>query len=143
MLVTWVSMSIRSIAQPQVAYGLSQSNLDMINTQVTSTRFLNFFNHRVLLKGLTPNTTYCKINRNCQIVVTFVRSVYKVGSQDSGFSPTFHFHTLQSDEPNWSPTLAIYGDLGLKNAQSLPLLTEQVGQRMYDTVYHIGKYVHY
>ena len=47
--------------------------------------------------------------------------VYHVGS-DLGWSEMFWFKTFPDKDPNWVPTLAIYGDMGNDNAQSLTRL---------------------
>lgn len=43
-----------------------------------------------------------------------------------------------SVEPNWAPRFAVYGDLGLENAQSMPRLLDDVSKGMYDAVLHVG-----
>lgn len=40
---------------------------------------------------------------------------------------------------DWSPSLAVYGDLGSSNAQSLPRLTLDAAAGMYDAIIHVGK----
>ena len=45
--------------------------------------------------------------------------VYHCGS-DQGWSDLFWFRTYDSFGPNWSPSVALFGDMGNANAQSLP-----------------------
>lgn len=62
---------------------------------------------------------------------------YRVGSALSVWSKTHSFKTLPAGN-NWLPRLAIYGDLGFQNEESLPYLSKEVEKDMYDTVFHIG-----
>ena len=62
---------------------------------------------------------------------------YKVGNHKEGYSEVFHFKSLPSGN-DWKPSLAIYGDMGIKNEQSLPLLKEDVKKDLYDAIFHIG-----
>ena len=63
--------------------------------------------------------------------------VYRCGSAD-GWSPLFFFKALQ-DGVDWSPRLAIYGDMGNENAQSLGRLQVEAQDGCYDAILHIGK----
>ena len=40
---------------------------------------------------------------------------------------------------NWSPRLAIYGDMGSVNARSLPTLSNETDAGHFDAILHIGK----
>ena len=40
---------------------------------------------------------------------------------------------------SWSPRLAIYGDMGSANAQSLPILTSEADAGHFDAILHVGK----
>lgn len=63
--------------------------------------------------------------------------VYRCGSAQ-GWSRRFRFRALQSG-PNWSPRLAVFGDMGADNPQSLPRLRRETQQGMYDVVLHVGE----
>lgn len=39
----------------------------------------------------------------------------------------------------WSPRLAVYGDLGNDNPQSLGRLQEETQKGMYDAILHVGE----
>lgn len=80
--------------------------------------------HRVKLKDLSSNTKY----------------VYHVGS-DLGWSPLFNFKTPPSGE-DWTVRLAIYGDMGNENAQSLARLQEESQQGLYDAILHVGDFAY-
>lgn len=82
------------------------------------------FIHRVKLKGLMPGRKYW----------------YHCGS-DLGWSSVYYF-TTPSDESTWSPHLAIYGDLGSVNAQSLARLQEEVQAGVYDAILHVGDFAY-
>ena len=64
---------------------------------------------------------------------------YRVGSVEYPllWSSIFLFRTRPLDEANWTPRLAVYGDLGVDNGVSIPYLVEQVASRAkYDLVIH-------
>lgn len=48
--------------------------------------------------------------------------------------------TAKRTDPNWSPSIVMYGDFGNENAQSLPRLQRDVIKGMYDMVLHVGTY---
>ncbi|KAB0800087.1 hypothetical protein PPYR_07967 [Photinus pyralis] len=80
--------------------------------------------HRVILPSLTPNSVY----------------VYHCGSR-LGWSAQFWFKSaLQTDD--WQPSLAIFGDMGNENAQSLARLQEETQRGMYDTILHVGDFAY-
>ncbi|CAH1174174.1 unnamed protein product [Phaedon cochleariae] len=80
--------------------------------------------HRVTLKNLTPDSRY----------------VYHCGS-DQGWSNLFYFKTAP-DRADWQPHLAIYGDMGNENAQSLVRLQEETQRGMYDAILHVGDFAY-
>ena len=80
--------------------------------------------HRVVLKDLTPSSKYD----------------YHCGSS-LGWSPEFFFWTTPTDS-NWSPSLAIFGDMGNENAQSLARLQEDTLRHMYDAIIHVGDFAY-
>jgi hypothetical protein len=43
---------------------------------------------------------------------------------------------------NWSPSFAIFGDMGNLNAQSLPRLQEETMLGMYDAILHVGDFAY-
>ena len=47
--------------------------------------------------------------------------------------------TTLNDGTNWSPRLAIYGDMGSTNAQSLIRLSNETDAGHIDAILHIGK----
>ncbi|KAB0791705.1 hypothetical protein PPYR_03505 [Photinus pyralis] len=80
--------------------------------------------HSVTLKNLRPSTVY----------------VYHVGSR-FGWSNEFLFRTPPVVE-RWQPSLAIFGDMGLENAQSLARLEEDTHRGMYDAILHVGDFAY-
>ncbi|XP_034670899.1 acid phosphatase type 7 isoform X3 [Drosophila subobscura] len=80
--------------------------------------------HRVTLTKLEPNSTYR----------------YHCGSQ-LGWSATYWFRT-QFSHSDWSPSLAIYGDMGVVNAASLPALQRETQRGLYDAVIHVGDFAY-
>lgn len=77
-----------------------------------------------MLRGLKPQTRY----------------VYHCGSS-LGWSGEFWFRTppLISE---WSPTVAIFGDMGNENAQSLAYLQEESQRSVYDAIIHVGDFAY-
>uniref|UniRef100_A0A6M2DZ18 Purple acid phosphatase n=1 Tax=Xenopsylla cheopis TaxID=163159 RepID=A0A6M2DZ18_XENCH len=80
--------------------------------------------HRVVLTELSPNSKY----------------VYHCGS-NAGWSAEFWFKT-RPDDPDWRPRLAIFGDMGNENAQSLSRLQEETQKGMYDAILHVGDFAY-
>ncbi|XP_005101479.2 acid phosphatase type 7 [Aplysia californica] len=74
----------------------------------------------VLLDDLVPGQTY----------------TYIVGNEYE-FSDEHMFRAMRAGQ-NWSPRLAIYGDMGNVNARSLPRLEADAFAGMYDAVLHVG-----
>ncbi|XP_022082974.1 acid phosphatase type 7-like [Acanthaster planci] len=124
-IVTW---STFNDAPSVVQFGMVQPSN---NATGSSTKFVDGgslhraqFIHRVTLTGLEPGIKY----------------VYRCGSEE-GWSPLFFFTALR-DGSNWSPRLALYGDMGNVNAQSLGRL--QVGAQggQYDAILHVGDFAY-
>lgn len=46
------------------------------------------------------------------------------------------------DGNDWSPKLAIYGDMGVKNDVSLPYLIEDAQKALYDAFIHVGDFAY-
>ncbi|CAG9864506.1 unnamed protein product [Phyllotreta striolata] len=80
--------------------------------------------HKVVLKNLTPASKY----------------QYHCGS-DLGWSNLFYFKTAP-DSPNWQPHLAVYGDMGNENPQSLVRLQEETQRGLYDAILHVGDFAY-
>ncbi|XP_055842591.1 acid phosphatase type 7-like [Episyrphus balteatus] len=80
--------------------------------------------HKVKLSGLESLTKYA----------------YTCGST-LGWSAIFWF-TPPSKKADWSPRLAIFGDLGNENAQSLSRLQADTQEGMYDAVIHVGDFAY-
>ena len=63
---------------------------------------------------------------------------YHCGGYD-GWSELFTFNALKSGE-NWSPRIALYGDLGSVNAKSISYLQEEAQEGKYDAFLHVGEF---
>ena len=46
--------------------------------------------------------------------------------------------TTLNSGTNWSPRLAIYGDMGSTNARSLPKLMSETDAGNFDAILHVG-----
>lgn len=45
---------------------------------------------------------------------------------------------MPSQDPNWSPIVAVYGDLGLENGRSFPYLQAEAQLHVINAVLHAG-----
>ena len=103
MVVTWSTMhdAGESIVEYGIngfaltAYGSSDLFVDSGNEKHSQ------YIHNVVLKNLQPKMKY----------------IYHVGGK-LGWSPEFFFTTFQNGT-KWSPRIAMFGDMGNENAQSL------------------------
>lgn len=80
--------------------------------------------HKVILKDLEPNSKY----------------IYHCGSAQ-GWSSIFFFKTFPEGN-NWQPKIALYGDMGNENIQSLPRLQEETQRGLYDAIIHVGDFAY-
>ena len=63
---------------------------------------------------------------------------YRCGGLD-GWSALYAFKALKSGV-DWSPRMAVFGDLGSVNAKSISYLQEETQQGKYDAFLHIGTF---
>lgn len=126
MVVTWSTMddAIESI----VEYG--PDGLTMTATG-SSTKFVDGgagahsqFIHKTTLPNLLPGTRY----------------VYHCGGK-FGWSAEFWFTTLSNDTRK-PVQVAIFGDMGNENAQSMAMLQEDTQRDMYDLIVHVGDFAY-
>lgn len=66
---------------------------------------------------------------------------YHVGS-DLGWSAMYWFVTPPENLSEWAPSIAIYGDMGNVNAQSLPRLQTETQAGTYDAIIHVGDFAY-
>ncbi|KAH9527597.1 Acid phosphatase type 7 [Dermatophagoides farinae] len=122
MYVTWLTHEQPS-GPPVVEYGI-QSGKYELKKHGNMTKFTTAYSryiYRVALEDLKPNTTY----------------YYRCGFEQE-LSNEFNFRTRPQDQENWSPRIAVYGDMGLVNGQSFPFLKQQVSKNAYDAIFHVG-----
>lgn len=126
MVVTWSTMD--ATAESIIEYGIDDYTMLSYGN---ATKFVDGgagkhtqYIHRVTLAGLEPETRY----------------IYHCGSS-CGWSSEFWFHTLPLGS-NWSPSIAIFGDMGNENAQSLTYLQEEAQRKMYDAIIHVGDFAY-
>lgn len=80
--------------------------------------------HKVVLTDLQPSTQY----------------VYHCGGR-LGWSAEYWFRTSANDSA--APIqVAIYGDMGNDNAQSMAMLQEDTQRHMYDAIVHVGDFAY-
>ncbi|XP_042902962.1 acid phosphatase type 7 [Parasteatoda tepidariorum] len=123
-IVTWVTFDPTNIST--VEYGPLPNVTNKVKFGTVS-KFVDggykkrvLWIHKVVLDDLVPGSEY----------------VYYCGSTD-GWSTMYEFTALKNGT-DWSPTLVVYGDLGSKNARSLPQVQEEVQRGLYDAVLHVG-----
>ncbi|XP_044523339.1 acid phosphatase type 7 [Gracilinanus agilis] len=128
MTVTWTTWVP---AASEVQFGMQLGGTLPLRAQGTSSLFVDggilrrkLYMHRVTLRGLLPGAHYA----------------YRCGSAQ-GWSRRFRFRALQPG-PNWSPRLAIFGDMGAENPQALPRLRRETQQGLYDVVLHVGDFAY-
>lgn len=66
---------------------------------------------------------------------------YHVGSE-LGWSAIYWFLTPPENLNGWAPSIAIYGDMGNINAQSLPRLQAETQAGIYDAIIHVGDFAY-
>lgn len=124
--VTWSTVDD---TESIVEYGINGFELTATGGQ--STKFIDGgkkqntqYIHKVTLPNLRPNTKY----------------IYHCGGS-YGWSPEFWFIT--SSNSSSSPiNVAIFGDMGNENAQSLARLQEDTQKNMYDAIVHVGDFAY-
>ncbi len=126
-VVTW--STTRPTKTSVVKYTINYSRF--YNSTGTQTKFVDGgvsrrtqYIHRVTLDNLRFNTTH----------------YYQCGDYYGGWSDQFHFTTVPLG--NWSPTLAVYGDLGETNSRSLPILQELAQNGELDAILHVGDFAY-
>lgn len=128
MMVTWVTLA-------QTEYSVVQYNkagLSLtLQTSGTVTKFTDggsahrvLWMHRVKLTGLMPGQVYD----------------YHCGGME-GWSALYEFKALQSGV-DWSPRMAVFGDMGSVNAKSISFLQEETQQGLYDAFLHVGDFAY-
>ena len=65
---------------------------------------------------------------------------YHCGS-DQGWSDLFYFTARRADV-DWSPWIALFGDMGSENGQSIPRLQQEVAKHTVDMILHIGDFAY-
>lgn len=85
-----------------------------------STQFI----HTVLVNNVEPNSFL----------------IYSVGSGE-GWSPEYRLKTPQIGS-TWSPTIALFGDMGNENAVSLPYLQKGALENRFDMAIHVGDFAY-
>lgn len=123
-VVTWVTLD--KTKESAVKYGVSTR---VAKASGYASSFVDggpkkrsMYIHRVVIRGLTHGVTYR----------------YRCGSAE-GWSPEFTFKVARVGD---ALTLAVYGDLGTVNAQSLPTLRSETQGGQLDAVLHLGDFAY-
>ncbi|XP_073248091.1 acid phosphatase type 7-like [Porites lutea] len=128
MMVTWVTLTLTNYSI--VEYNKGGFPLTLHATGAV-TKFTDggsqhrvLYMHRVKLTGLAYDQVYD----------------YHCGGWD-GWSAVFSFKTFKSGV-DWSPRLAVFGDLGSVNAKSLSYLQEETQMGHFDGILHVGDFAY-
>lgn len=126
MVITWLTPS--ETPSSVVKFGTSDMNTVVEGTFQKFTdgglEHRTMWIHRVVLKNLTPHTTY----------------LYHCGSP-LGWSEIFYFTTWKNGT-DWPVRVVMFGDMGAVNPQSLPELQEETQLGFYDAVIHVGDFAY-
>ena len=126
MVVTWSTM--QDSGESTVEYGIDSFTLTAYGSAeffVDSGNEKHFqYIHKVVLQNLQPDSKY----------------IYHVGGK-LGWSPEFFFKTFPNGT-QWSPRIAMFGDMGNENAQSLGRLQEETQRGLYDAIIHVGDFAY-
>ncbi|KAK2561166.1 Acid phosphatase type 7 [Acropora cervicornis] len=127
-IVTWVTLSSTKfsiVEYNKVGFPLTMRAFGSITKFVDGgTEHRVLFMHRVKLTGLIADQVY----------------EYHCGGLD-GWSAIFSFKTFKPGV-NWSPRLAVFGDLGSVNAKSLSYLQEETQSGHFDAILHVGDFAY-
>ncbi|XP_014669644.1 PREDICTED: iron/zinc purple acid phosphatase-like protein [Priapulus caudatus] len=127
-MVTWTTFNATS--STVVEYGRSERALNH-SQKGSLTLFVDGgeeyrkeYIHRTLLSRLKPDSTY----------------YYRCGGPEA-WSRVFHFRTIKTGT-EWRPRVAIFGDMGYHNAESLPHLRKEVMAGDFHAMCHIGDFAY-
>ncbi|XP_053406613.1 acid phosphatase type 7-like [Mercenaria mercenaria] len=128
MVVTWSTMNATQTTVAMIGPSISKKP-PSVAVKGSSSKFVDpgtlhhtQFIHTVSFSGLKPGAAY----------------VYKVGTTvENVWSEVFTFRAMQEGS-DWSPHIALYGDFGFSNHQSLQRLMIDNNKGMYDAVFHVG-----
>ncbi|XP_071535024.1 acid phosphatase type 7 isoform X2 [Panulirus ornatus] len=126
MVITWTTPSETSLSV--VEFGRESLNDSAHGIALSFTdggsEHRKMWIHRVTLKDLLPDTRY----------------FYHCGSP-LGWSEVFVFKTWKNGT-DWPVSVAMYGDMGAVNAQSLSRLQKETQNGMYHAVIHVGDFAY-
>lgn len=124
MIVTWVTLN--EVNDSVVEYGqmdsLEQRTTGYVSVfQDSGSEKRREYIHRVVLRELMPGQRY----------------FYHCGSDEFGWSPLFWFTAMRNDS-DFVVRMAVYGDMGKDNAQSMARLQEETQLGHFDLILHVG-----
>ncbi|CAF2391579.1 unnamed protein product [Rotaria sp. Silwood2] len=124
MIVTWVTLnevndSIVEYGQDEMFDQRATGSVSIFQDSGTERR--REYIHRVVLRNLMPGHKY----------------FYHCGSDEYGWSPVFWFTAMRNDS-DFVVRMAVYGDMGKDNAQSMGRLQEETQLGHFDLILHVG-----
>ncbi|XP_048586394.1 acid phosphatase type 7 isoform X2 [Nematostella vectensis] len=128
MMVTWATMARTN--NSFVEFGLrgqplgSKVDAEVSKFRTCGVKKRTIWIHRAKLEGLVPSEGYD----------------YRCGG-DHGWSAIYTFNASNAGS-DWSPSFAVYGDLGVGNPMALAKLQREVQSGHYDAILHIGDFAY-
>ena len=147
MIVTWVTLN--EVNDSVVEYGqvtlLDKRTTGSVSVfQDDGAEQRREYIHRVVLRNLIPGQKYCMYLKEkkefffSNSFLCLLVEVYHCGSDTYGWSPLFWFTAMRNDS-EFAVRMAVYGDMGKDNAQSMTRLQEETQQGHFDLILHVGK----
>eukprot|EP01116_Phalansterium_solitarium_P013017 TRINITY_DN2984_c0_g3_i1.p1 TRINITY_DN2984_c0_g3~~TRINITY_DN2984_c0_g3_i1.p1 ORF type:complete len:415 (+),score=146.40 TRINITY_DN2984_c0_g3_i1:1586-2830(+) len=125
MVVSWATQQDPN-GTATVQYGQSSSAL---SESMTGESF-------PFVDGGSENRTIYIFNVKLVGLAAATRYFYRVGDGAKTWSDVYNFTTLPSGQP--TVEMAVFGDMGVENAQSMPLLLKEAAAGAYDVILHVG-----
>ncbi|RWS17160.1 Iron/zinc purple acid phosphatase-like protein [Dinothrombium tinctorium] len=124
MVITWSTLCPSRIAYVRYGTGFLSEVVKGHSTEFIDggEQKRKIYIHRVFLTELIEETKY----------------YYKCFNEENE-SKQYSFTTLKNGS-DWSPRIAVIGDLGLHNAKSAPLLMKLVSENKFDILFHNGDF---
>lgn len=144
--ITW--STLKRVSRPSVEYRVlpikEKKALFLVNNQVNITEWISednnkqrkHYTYRVKLEDLIPNADH----------IYRIVSNYERDCNDCNdgviYSDFYQFFNTDFSQTNTTIKIALFGDLGLINGQSIPRLIEKVDKKEYNMIIHNGDFAY-
>jgi hypothetical protein len=119
MIITWTTVDKSQQLVNYNKIGGDVHTVTAVSTHFSDSNGYDVYIHRAKLTNLEPGSYY----------------EYKCGN--TLWSELFKFKTIDTSA-HFSPSIAVYGDLGYENGVSIPQLKTDVKNGLYDAILHVG-----